>query len=137
MEDKPSHPWRFDTNERYREVVRLIISLSTASLLLPIFLAREFLSLPEATALKDVFTCAVYWSWGLLAASILLGIIFHYLSAKWSRLAWGKPARVLGCDVSEKKVEAMLDATFWGCVVGFICGVGAIMIFLRNYVPNS
>ena len=137
MEDKPSHPWRFDTNERYREVVRLIISLSTASLLLPIFFAREFLSVPDATALKDVFTSSVYWSWGFLAASIMAGIKFHFLSAKWIRLAWGKPASVLGFSVSDNAVETMLNLTFWVCVISFICGVVGIMVFLLNYVPNS
>jgi hypothetical protein len=137
MEGKPKYPWRFDTNERYREVVRLILSLSTASLLLPIFFAREFLSISDAVALKSVFSCWVYVSWTLLVISIMSGIKFHFLSAKWIRLAWGKSASILGKGVTDSSVECMLNVAFWSTMITFILGVGSIMIFLVNYVPNS
>ena len=61
---EPQYPWRLDTNDRYRETVTTAMSLSTAALLLPVFLAREFLGIKSDVALKNVFTCAVYWSWG-------------------------------------------------------------------------
>jgi hypothetical protein len=137
MEGKPKYPWRFDTNERYREVVRLILSLSTASLLLPIFFAGEFLSISDAVALKSVFSCWVYVSWALLVISIMSGIKFHFLSAKWIRLAWGKSASILGKEVTDSSVECMLNVAFWSTMITFILGVGSIMIFLVNYVPNS
>ena len=42
---EPRYPWRLDTNDRYREVVRTIISLSTASLAVPVFFLRNILSI--------------------------------------------------------------------------------------------
>ena len=63
MDRKAEQPWRLDTNERYREVVRLIVGLSSAALLLPVFLAREFLGIAATKPLKEVFSGLVYVSW--------------------------------------------------------------------------
>src|SRR3546814_8563100 len=87
------YPWRIDTNDRYRELVAVILSLSTGALLLPVFLARKFLGISEKTPLKEALTCTTYWAWICLAASILSCIIFQFFSTKWVRLAWGQPER--------------------------------------------
>lgn len=100
MTTEPKYPWRLDTNDRYRETVTTILGLSTAALLLPVFLAREFLGIKGDVALKNVFTSAIYWSWGLFGFSIFSAVVFCFLSARWARLAWGQPVGVFGINVS-------------------------------------
>lgn len=137
MNDSPKYPWRLATNERYREVIRLIIGLATASLLLPVFFFREFLHIKKETALVDVFSCSVYWSWGMLGGSILCGIIFHFLSAKWVRLAWGQPVTVFGIGAGENAIELGLHIFFWLTAASFIVGTGLIIDFVITYQHGS
>ena len=94
MTEEIKEPWKRDTNSKYSEVVKTIMGLSTASLLLPVFMAREFLGIETKKPLVDVLGCSVYWAWGLLALSIFASIFFLYLSAKWIRIAWGKEAGI-------------------------------------------
>ena len=63
----------------------MLIGLSTASLLLPVFLAREFLGISQETPLRTVIAPTAYWSWGSLVIAVFSGVMFHYLSAKWVR----------------------------------------------------
>lgn len=127
------YPWRLDTNDRYREAVALVMSLSTASLLLPVFLARDFLAIDEKTALRAVFTSSVYWSWALFSISIVAGIAFHYFSAKWIRQAWGQEAGFFGSRLSDESVEGVLEWSFWLTVLGFLGGIGLTLTFYWGY----
>jgi hypothetical protein len=136
MEAKLKHPWRLDTNERYREVVRTLMGLSTASLLLPVFFAREFLSIDAKTPLREVLGPSVYWSWALLGFAVFFGVVFHYLSAKWVRLAWGQEAQVFWIKVSDPFVDRALDLCFWATVIFFFAGVGLIVMFFVAYAPG-
>ncbi len=136
MSAEPKHPWRLDTNDRYRDVVRTVMGLSTASLLLPVFFAREFLGIESKTALKTVLGAGVYWSWGLLALSILAGIFFLYLSAKWVRLAWEQPVGIFGITASENCVERTMEVCFWVTAIAFIVGLGLIVHFFVTYAAH-
>lgn len=128
MSSDPKFPWRIDTNDRYRELVSAILNLSTAALLLPVFLARNFLGVPEQTPLKDTFTCTAYWGWGCLAVSILACIVFYFFSAKWARLAWEKPVRVASIPVSRASLSAR-----WKYRCGFPSSVFWLASFSRFY----
>ena len=77
MATSPKSPWRRDTNERYREVIRLIMGLSTASLLLPVFFARDFLAIERGTPLICVFSWEIYVSWLALGVAVWVAILFH------------------------------------------------------------
>jgi hypothetical protein len=136
MSSDPKFPWRIDTNDRYRELVSAILSLSTAALLLPVFLAREFLGVPEQTPLKDTFTCTAYWGWACLSVSILACIVFYFFSAKWARLAWEQPIGVASIPVSEGFVERALEISLWLAIIGFLAGVLLTLLFLVGYVPG-
>jgi hypothetical protein len=136
MPSEPKYPWRLDTNDRYRETVTTIMGLSTAALLLPVFLAREFLGIKVDVALKNVFTCAVYWSWGLLGFSIFSGVVFCFLSAKWARLAWGEPVGVFGIDASDLFIEWALMVFFWSTALGFLAGLGLTVQFFVSYASK-
>jgi hypothetical protein len=137
MSDRPSSPWRLDTNDRYRELVALVIGLSTAALLLPVFLARDVLGIPETKPLVEVLTTSVYFSWGLLGTAILLGIAFHIVSAKWVRLAWSQPASIFCIQLSEQSCESSLEVTFWGAILAFIAGLTNTMWFFVTSVPGN
>ena len=133
MEEKPKFPWRLATNERYRDVVKSIMTLSTASLLLPVFLMKEYFGV-QGKALREVADWPMWTSWGLLGFSIFTGILFHFRSAKWVRRAWGQPAAVLTFAASETFVERALDATFWLTMVCFLAGLMCISGFVYNLV---
>lgn len=138
MATKPKYPWRLDTNERYREVSRTVMGLATASLFLPVFLAREYLGIEKDIPLENILGSYVfYWVWGLLGVSIFSGIVFHYLSAKWVRMAWGKKAGVLGFDASKNFVEKAMEVFFWGTVLTFIVGLGVVLIFFLGHEVRS
>jgi len=130
------HPWRLDTNERYREVVRMLMGLATASLLLPVFFAREFLAIDTETPLKDVLGASVYWSWALLGFAVFAGVLFHYLSAKWIRLAWEQDAYVFWIEVTDRFVDRALDVCFWAPVFAFFVGLPLIIAFFVTYAPR-
>jgi hypothetical protein len=130
--DKPKYPWRLATNERYRDVVKNIMTLSTAALLLPVFLMKEVFGVQGKT-LREVAGWPMWASWSLLGVSILTGILFHYFSAKWVRQAWGQPAGILFCfPVSEEVIERALDATFWATTFCFLVGLMCITGFVYN-----
>lgn len=136
MSAEPKYPWRLDTNDRYREVVRTIVGLSTASLLLPVFFAREFLGIESTTALKSVFGAGVYWSWILLGISIVNGIIFHYLSAKWIRLAWEQPVTVFCVPASDNFIERTMEVCFWTTSISFVVALFLIVQFFATYAAH-
>src|SRR6266516_1635967 len=131
-ERKPNYPWRLDTNERYREVVRSIMGLATASLLLPVFFARDFLGIDPRTPLIRVFTSSLYWAWALLGLPVFSGVVFHYLSTKWIRLAWGQEEKVFWRKVTDQFIDRALDISFWVTVFAFIAGLILILVFFST-----
>lgn len=130
------YPWRVETNDRYREAVALVMSLSTASLLLPVFFARDFLAIDAKTPLRAVFTCAVYSAWASFGISILAGVVFHYFSPKWIRRAWGQSSSLGRIPLSDRSIEVVLETSFWLTVSGFLGGIALTLAFFRSY-PNS
>ena len=114
-------------------MVRTLMGLATASLLLPVFFAREFLGLKSTTPLKVVFGTEVYWSWALLVLAIFAGVLFHFLSAKWARLAWGQSAGIFGIAVSESCIEGSMEFCFWTTVLAFLIGLVLVLVFFVSY----
>ena len=134
MIEEIKEPWKLDTNSKYSEVVKTIMGLSTAALLLPVFMAREFLGIKSTIPLINILGCSIYWSWGLLATSILFSIFFLYLSAKWVRIAWGKKAGIFWVkSTKESTVELLMEISFWFCVLLFGIGLFLAISFFVNY----
>ncbi len=134
MDSEPNEPWKLATNDKYYDVVKTIMGLSTASLLLPVFLARNFLNLEQSTPLTEVLGCSIYWAWFLFAASILAGIFFQYLSAKWMRTAWGKKTGIFFSEnTKESTIERYMNGSFWLCVLMFFLGLILTVVFFVNY----
>lgn len=113
------------------------MGLSTAVLLLPVFFAREFLGLEPKIPLNVVLTATVYWSWAFLAFAVFAGVVFHFLSAKWVRLAWGQSVSLLGFPVNDAFLERTLDFFFWATVLAFLVGIGLIVVFFVTYEPGT
>jgi len=124
MSDRMQEPWKKDTNDRYVEVVKTVMGLSTATLFLPILLTREFLGVESNVALFAVFTASIYFALFFLAMSILSGVFFQYLSAKWLRIAWGKKAGIFfSKDTKEETVECCMEVSLWACILFFFVGL--------------
>lgn len=136
MNEQLKYPWRIDTNDRYRELVALLIGLSTAALLLPVFFVREFLRNADGRPLIEILPSTTYWSWILLGIAILSGIVFNFFSAKWVRLAWEQPVTVLWCSASEKIVERVLEWSLWLCILGFLGGVALTLLSLVSHAAG-
>ncbi|MFO1505305.1 MAG: hypothetical protein U1F39_16065 [Steroidobacteraceae bacterium] len=137
MSDTPKFPWRLDVNDRYREVVGLVIGLSTAALLAPIVLARDFLGISGEIPLVRIMPLSAYVAWILLLLSTFCGIGFHLFSAKWVRLAWEQPASIFRIDLSGTACECWLEVTFWGNVVCFLGGCVATLVCFLNFTPGA
>ncbi|MFN4289975.1 MAG: hypothetical protein ACK4E7_03740 [Permianibacter sp.] len=114
----------------------LLIGLATAALILPVFFAREYFGVDESVALNQVLPASTYFSWASLGCSIISGVIFHFFSAKWVRLAWEQPVEFAGKALTEHAVERILEWTLWLCILGFMLGVALTVFFLSSYVPK-
>lgn len=134
MKNQLKEPWKINTNDKYTDVVKTIMGLSTASLLLPVFLAREFLGIESKQPLSAVFSCSIYWAWFLLGVSILAGVFFQYLSAKWVRIAWGKEAGIFfSKSTKESTVELWMEISFWSCVLLFGSGLALTLVYFVGF----
>lgn len=134
MTRKLKEPWKLDTNGKYSGVVKTVMPLATASLLLPVFLARELLGIESKKPLAEVFSWCIYSAWFLLGVSILAGVFFQYLSAKWVRIAWGKEAGIFfSKDTQESTVELWMEISFWSCVLLFGSGLALTLVYFVSF----
>ena len=108
MADKPvADKWRIETNDRYNKIVASVISLATGALVFPALFLRQFLGIPAEKALAPFLTCAAYVSWISLGRSVLIGLLYSWISVKWVKLAWGQQIAV-----SDDFLEKVLDVSF-------------------------
>jgi hypothetical protein len=126
MNDKLIYPYRLDSNARYREVVKLVMTYALASITVPILFARNILILPANVSLLHIFDLEVYFSWFFCGLSIFFGLVFHYVSAVWIRLAWGEPSKLFGFKIGDNCTERILDWTFWLSIS--LWGIGFVLI---------
>ena len=127
-------PWKLDTNNKYSEVIKSIMGLATASLLLPVFLARNILGIKAETSLTKIFSWPIYTAWVFLFITLFFCIFYQYLSAKWVRLAWGKPAGMLWAkNTQEKTIELLMELCLWGCVLTFFLGLVFTISYFVGY----
>jgi hypothetical protein len=126
--------WKLDVNQRYQAAVGVVSSLATASLVLPIFFLKDVVSTGSGKSIADSLSCLVFAGWLLLALSILSAVFYHYCSAKWVKLAWGKKADMLGREVNSDQVEKALDISYFLMMVGFASGAICMVIFMTTFI---
>jgi|SRR3972149_6573734 len=133
MINEAKHPWRIETNSRYKDVVKMIINFSAAALSIPIFVSINLLNIDSTIVLTQIFDFRIYFSWVLLFLAILSGIVFYYASAQWIRLAWELPTVFMFVKVNDKSVERILDLSFWLSIIFFLVGVFFTLWFFISY----
>jgi len=138
------YPWRLDSTDRYREVLRVIMGLSTGVLIVPVFFLRDILNISEEQ-LSNALNFEIYIAWGSLGISITLGLIYFYGSAKYIRLAWNQHTTFFGKssmkyknpDVGKKMlgkiINKALQCSFWCTILTFYLGVFLILLFIITY----
>lgn len=132
--NQPKEPWKIDTNAKYSDVMKSILGLATASLMLPVVMSRNFLAIKSTIPLSEVLSCSIYISWIAFGLSIISCVMFQYLSAKWVRIAWGKPAGIFFCKhTSEKRTESLMEGSFWLAVLSFLLGIFLTIYYFLNY----
>ena len=84
--------WQLDVNDRYARGVGVVLSLSSAALILPIFFLKDIVNITSTQSFANVLSYWTYLGWFMLSVSIVSGIIYYFCSAKWVKLAWDKEA---------------------------------------------
>ncbi|MBD5770158.1 hypothetical protein [Marinomonas colpomeniae] len=134
MDERLKEPWKLDTNNKYSEVIKSVFGLATASLLLPVFMARSFLDISSEKPLSEIFSGSIYLAWLSFGVAILSCVFYQYLSAKWVRIAWGKKAGIFwSSDTKEDKLECCMEFSFWLSVLFFIAGLGFTIYYFTRY----
>ena len=130
---EPKYPWLIEANDRYREVLRTTITLSTAALVIPVFFLTKFPDQSEPTMINTLLSWKVYLSWTFLSLSIVMGLLFYYVSAAWVWVAWGQRAYFFGrmYDHSDWKiVNKWLIGSFWSSILFFLLGLAFAIWFM-------
>lgn len=130
--DKPIQ-WMLDVNDRYERAVGVVTSLSSASLVLPIFFLKDIAHINSVRSFADSLNCWAYSGWILLSLSILSGIIYYFSSAKWVKLAWGENTDIFGINVTIPFIENLLDGSYFVMMTGFFLGLGAMIKYTLTF----
>ena len=128
--------YKLDVNDRYQAAVSAVVTLSTASLVLPIFFLKDINGFESGKPIMDSISKLVIWGWVLLGLSILSAIVYQYVSAKWVKMAWGQQADIFGMNISDRFAESALDITYFLMMVGFLGGLLCMIIFMVTFKPH-
>jgi hypothetical protein len=122
----PEDGWKLKANASYQDVMKTLMSLSTASLVLPLFFMRSFGVLPEGKIGPCLRThCPAYWAWFFLFLSLVCGMLFYVASAKFVKAVCGgyeKTKKVLGFK-PESFFENLRDLSGGGAGLSFLGGL--------------
>jgi len=119
----PKDAWEFAVNSTYQEVMKTFLSLVTASLVLPLFLIRNFVRVPEGEPISDYLGRSAYWSWALQFLSLVCCMVFFWASAKYVKVLSGGTETWWGHPVSYSSFETLRDLSASGSVLFFLAGL--------------
>jgi hypothetical protein len=106
--------WKLVVDRNYQDVMNTLMSLTTASLVVPFLLIKNFLAVPKDQPLSKYLPCAAYWFWAFMFASLVCDAVFFYASAKFIKVVSGGP----GADL-----EPVRDGAIWGASLFFAAGL--------------
>jgi hypothetical protein len=89
----PQNAWKLVVNANYQDVMKTLMSLTTASLVLPFLFIGNFLGVPDSKRLADSLPYSAYWFWGFLFFSLLCDMGFFWASAKFIKVVSGGNSR--------------------------------------------
>ena len=130
--EQQNREWKSKANSEYQKVIASIISLSTATLILPTLFLKDFIGLSAGASLRSSLSCSVFVAWALLFIAIACCLVYYYASAKWLKQAYGGSVKW-----SEQAIETCLDITFWAAGGAFILGLLLLLVFIVTYAPKS
>ena len=81
--------WKSTVNANYQDVMKTFMNLVTASLVLPLFLVRNFLGVPEGQSITSYLRRSAYFSWVSLFLSLVCCMVFFVASAKYLKVLSG------------------------------------------------
>ena len=110
--------WKLVVDRNYQDVMTTLMSLTTASLVVPFVLIKNFLAAQKNQPLSKSLPSAAYWFWALMFASLVWDAVFFYASAKFIKVVSS------GLDGSrEGFLESVRDAAIWGASLFFAAGL--------------
>jgi hypothetical protein len=119
--------WKVKTNEEYQKVIEIMMNLATASLVLPVLFLRDFIGVPKDKPLRPCLSGWAFSSWGLLLASLVFAIAFHWASAKFVKTVFGGPE-----SWSESTYELLRDGSVWSVILCFLAGLVCMILFFAT-----
>lgn len=131
MSSLPNEEWRLKTNAQYMEVMKVLMNLATASLVLPIFFVKTFIS-PNSSCnpLATYLDWWAYGAWICLILSLASGMLFYWASAKYVKVVSGGKEKALLRFTYHKEdfrsvnwFEKLRDGSAIVTVVFFIAGL--------------
>jgi hypothetical protein len=130
----PENAWQLRVNTTYQDAMKTFMSLVTASLVLPLFLIRNFLNVEKGKPLSSYLGDSAWGFWGSMALSLLCCMVFFYASAKYVKVVSGGAETFFGLvDLCEPFFENLRDFSVWGSAISFLAG----LIFLTRYFVHD
>ena len=125
--------WKLLVNTNYQEVMKTLMSLVTASLVLPLFLIRTFLGVREGESIAHHLRPWGYISWGSMFLSLACGMSFFFASAKFLKVVSG------GTETwTQATYETLRDFSIWGAAGFFGVGLVALLgFFTQSHISKG
>jgi len=111
--------WKLMVNTNYQDLIKTLMSLTTASLVVPFLLVKNFLVVPGDKSLSQYLPRpAAYCFWAFMFMSLVCDAVFFYASAKFAKVVSG------GTEAwSENFLESMRDTAVQGASLFFAAGL--------------
>ena len=130
----PREEGLLEVNRQYQEAIKIVITLVTACLGLPIVFLKTILGRENSSGhnyLKDnPLAPWAYASWVLLAVSLVACVAFYYFSSKFTKALYG----LYGEEGNQKTWEHRRDVTAWIVALSTLAGLISLSIFLLGQV---
>jgi hypothetical protein len=116
--------WKLKANANYQEVMKTLMTIMTASLVLPVWFIRNFLPAGQNEPTGKYLYPWAYCSWIFLALALVFGMLFYAASAKFVKVVCGgRETR------SESFFENARDWSGGAAVVSFLLGLVFFAVF--------
>lgn len=135
---KEEKEWRLTTNDHYLEVMKSLMSLITASFVLPLFFIKNFVGADRTLkSFPDYYRA--YEAWVFLGLALVCGMIFYWASAKYVKVVSGGEEKSFWVRVICHKesvpynwFETSRDTMAALTIVCFLAGIALALWFFKG-----